>query len=250
MSSSDFKFQIFHISELDSTNIYALAALNAKKAREGDLIWADFQRHGKGQRGSQWTAEESKNLLFSLVVEPYMEVEKQFYLSMLVANSLAELLASLSAKEVKVKWPNDILIEGKKVAGILIENNLSGSKIRASILGVGINVNQKEFGKLSQSATSLALQNKKEYNRKSLLQAWQPIFKEHYNLLKEQKFQQIKKRYLTHLFAFKVPYRFQDKAHKFVATIVDVAEDGKLLVKKEEAILAFDLKEIKFIGRV
>lgn len=251
MSSSDFKFKLFHFTELVSTNIYALDRVNAKKANHGDLYWTDYQQLGKGLRGNVWKAERAKNLLFSLVIKPNLIVEKQFYLSMLVANSIANLLDSLAELEVKVKWPNDILLNRKKVAGILIENSLSGSVIRSSVIGIGLNVNQDDFGELEEKASSLKLLLNQVFEREVLLKKWESYFQAQYRKLLLRQFKEIKSEYLSRLYAFNEVFFFESQKSIFKGEIIGISPEGRLVLKKEGGFTQeYDLKEIKFIEKV
>jgi BirA family biotin operon repressor/biotin-[acetyl-CoA-carboxylase] ligase len=120
MDSSDFNFQFTRLSSLQSTNIYALELLRQKKGFTGTVIVTDFQTKGKGQQGKIWESEKGKNLQFSIIISPMLAVEKQFELSQFVAICLRQWLDSMSVSVVQIKWPNDILVNGKKIAGVLI----------------------------------------------------------------------------------------------------------------------------------
>ena len=124
MDSSEFQFQFIHLNSVSSTNIYAFEHLRQKSIRGATVITANFQDNGKGQAGKDWESERNKNLNISIIVSPKINVEHQFKLSQLVAISLKKWLDTLAVEGVKIKWPNDILVNGKKVAGVLIENSV------------------------------------------------------------------------------------------------------------------------------
>ena len=145
------------LSEVDSTNNYAMRLIDADKARHGTLVVAKKQTEGKGQRGKIWTDDGSGSLLMSLVIEPKREIGDQFAFSAGVAVSVAETLQSLlNDQSVWIKWPNDMIICDKKAGGILIENVLRGSVWTHAVVGIGINVGQERMDELP-FATSLRM---------------------------------------------------------------------------------------------
>lgn len=250
MSFSDFNFTVYHFNYTESTNIHALEAIHAKKAKNGDIFWTDYQTKGKGQRGGFWKANKGENLLFSLVLEPNLSVEKQFYLSMIAALSVHDLLLHIGIEKVKVKWPNDVLVDGKKIAGILIENSLQGSKINYSIIGIGLNVNQVDFKEVDRKATSIALELHSEHRVKTIFGLWQDAFRPYYDWYLSNAWEKIKDYYLKSLFAYQTPYRFKDDSGEFIASIIGIEESGKLLLRKNSEIRSYNLKEVKFIAEV
>ena len=130
--------------ELESTNNYA-KQLVSDKVEEGTVVLAQFQSKGRGQQGNYWESETGKNLLFSLILYPdFLEAEFQFSLSMLVSLAIVSVLDE-ETDEVQIKWPNDIYVGKLKIAGILIENTIKGSKLGSTIVGVGLNLNQEMF---------------------------------------------------------------------------------------------------------
>lgn len=131
----------YFLEETTSTNDEAREA----KYRHGDLIRAERQTAGRGQRGHSWSSEEGVNLLFSLVWEPvFLPAGEQFLLSEAVALALTETMAAYGI-DARIKWTNDIYIGDRKAVGILIENNLAGAYLSRTIVGIGVNVNQRRF---------------------------------------------------------------------------------------------------------
>jgi BirA family biotin operon repressor/biotin-[acetyl-CoA-carboxylase] ligase len=137
------KFDRVHLHEVGSTNTYIrenIASLHAPA-----FVYTDIQSAGRGQRGNTWEAEPYANLLFSLLWCPRaLPANKQFSLSEAVALSIVDALALLGVTAM-VKWPNDIYVADRKICGILIENSVMGSDLRSSVIGAGINLNQKSF---------------------------------------------------------------------------------------------------------
>ena len=132
----------FH-KELTSTNDQAFMLLKTINPVEGTVIYADFQKAGRGQKDNKWESEKGKNLLLSIILYPTsIRPEDQFYLSMAVSLGICDFIDSFFPGS-KIKWPNDIYINDDKIAGILIENSVMGETIESTIAGIGININQK-----------------------------------------------------------------------------------------------------------
>ncbi|MFT6026011.1 MAG: BirA family biotin operon repressor/biotin-[acetyl-CoA-carboxylase] ligase [Bacteroidia bacterium] len=157
MSSNLFVGQhVVRLVEIDSTNNYARELVRDKMPIEGTVVVTTSQTHGRGQRSNSWVSEPGLNLTCSYILKPaFLSAVNQFALSATVALSVYEtILVFVQHQEVKIKWPNDILVGGKKIAGILIENTLRKANLDASIIGIGINVNQDDF-ETELNATSL-----------------------------------------------------------------------------------------------
>ena len=164
------------LDTVDSTNKYA-AELNAlSKVQHGTVILAHEQTAGRGQRGRNWLSGAGKDLAMSVVLHPgKLRAENQFVLSKVIAVAVLDLVrselkwnAGLGGGEVKIKWPNDILVERRKVAGILIKNDIIGPLVVGTVVGIGLNVNSTEL-EAELNATSLRLETGREVDRMALL---------------------------------------------------------------------------------
>ncbi len=151
-----------YLADTDSTNNYARKLVRAKMPIEGTVITTEEQTHGRGQRSNLWISEPKMNLTCSYILRPvFLAAKDQFLLSASVALAVFDVVSmTLPDQDVKIKWPNDILIGQKKVAGILIENSLRGNMLDNSIVGIGININQVSFPS-NLKATSLKTEVKK-----------------------------------------------------------------------------------------
>jgi BirA family biotin operon repressor/biotin-[acetyl-CoA-carboxylase] ligase len=246
MDSSEFQFQFIHLNSVSSTNIYALELLRQKSIKEGTVITANFQEKGKGQLGKVWEADKDKNLQFSVIISPKINIEHQFQLSKLVAISLKKWLDTLAVEGVKIKWPNDILVKGKKIAGVLIENNILKQQITHSVIGIGVNVDQESFGEFDRPATSLRLELQRTFDVKDALNRFLEIFKSYYlSFLKGEL--NLQDTYLKDLFGYGVPQRYQDAGGDFLGVILGVLPSGKLQVNRNGKLKSYDLKELKFL---
>ena len=143
---------IYHFDTIGSTNDEA----SSPRYRHGDIIQADYQTCGRGQRGNRWSAEAGQNLMFTLILEPTaLAATEQFSLLEAVALALVDVLSELGIVPT-IKWTNDIYVGDHKLAGVLIENTLRGAFVSRSIVGIGLNVNQREFYPSLPNPTSLA----------------------------------------------------------------------------------------------
>ena len=246
MDSSDFNFKFTRLSSVQSTNIYALELLRQKKDVTGTVIVSDFQTKGKGQLGKIWESEKGKNLQFSIIISPKLAVEKQFELSQLVAICLRQWLDSMSVSEVQIKWPNDILVSGKKIAGVLIENSIQGQEISHSVIGIGLNVNQVGFSIFSRLATSLKNELNEHVDRDLALTSFLKLFK--LNFLKYKSGQlDVGQNYLSYLFGLGTPQRYTDDQGEFLGVILGVLPNGKLQVNKNGRLKSYDIKQLQFL---
>jgi BirA family transcriptional regulator, biotin operon repressor / biotin---[acetyl-CoA-carboxylase] ligase len=127
------------LNEVESTNNYANQLVLSKAAEHGTVVLAQYQKKGRGQQGNFWESEFGKNMLASFIIFPqFLIAAKQFYISKIVSLALVDFLKT-ETNEVSVKWPNDIYIQNKKIAGILIENSVKGVNVSSSIIGIGLN---------------------------------------------------------------------------------------------------------------
>lgn len=179
---------IYHFDTTASTNDDA----RDEKYCEGDVVWADFQTAGRGQRGHEWHSRKGENLTFSVVLEPtFVPIVEQFSVSEVVALSLVDMLADYGI-EAKIKWTNDIYVGDRKLVGILIEHSLAPNSLRRTIVGVGINVNQTEFDSALPNPVSMAQLLGKELDAEQVLHCFLSHLQHNYELLREAKNEELK----------------------------------------------------------
>tara|TARA_R110002072_G_scaffold271987_1_gene432055 strand:+ start:36363 stop:37085 length:723 start_codon:yes stop_codon:yes gene_type:complete len=235
--------KIIRLSSVDSTNNYVANLVKVGKIDSGTVVLADEQSDGKGQRGAVWLSSAGENLTFSFYLENVnLSVEKQFTLTQLVSLSLIHLLSRLGV-DARIKWPNDIVVKNRKIAGVLIENQLAGSEIKSSIVGVGLNVNQVIFKGLN--ATSLFSESGLQRAPVDILMSFIDAFNT--NELEFADQSGIKKDYLKNLYQFQELANYKDSNGKFEGKIIDVLTSGKLVLQVENERREYDLKEIKFL---
>lgn len=163
--------KLFVFESIDSTNSCAKTLAEAGMD-DGAVVFAEYQSEGRGRLGRSWLAEPGKNLLFSSILRPPISKEQSGMLTFFAAVAVARALESVTSLKTECKWPNDILLNGKKCCGILLENSFGKESLDYSIVGIGINVNQNSFqDDVSAKATSLALAVGSEVDRKGLFQS-------------------------------------------------------------------------------
>jgi BirA family biotin operon repressor/biotin-[acetyl-CoA-carboxylase] ligase len=238
---------IIELDITDSTNEYSKKLVKEGDVEEGTVILADFQTKGKGQKDGYWESEKGKNLTLSIILFPnFLYIQKQFFLSMSISLGILEFLSRLSVKS-KIKWPNDIYIKNKKVAGILIENSIKRNIIANSIIGIGININQTEFASSAPNPTSLSLELNKTFDIKSTFNLLISCLNKYIKLLYNSQYKKIKYRYRKNLFLVNKKTCFTDINGKFDGRIIDVEESGVLLIKTDSKnIRKYNFKEVTF----
>ena len=153
-----------------STNDNALLAARSG-APHGSLFVADEQTAGRGRRGNTWLAAPGESLLFSVLLRPKLELAQVSALTLAIGLALRDAIAPLVPGSVQIKWPNDLYVDGKKLAGVLVESQLQGDRLQAVVVGIGLNVATREFPEeIAARATSLALLGAAHLDREALLQ--------------------------------------------------------------------------------
>ncbi|MHC8947669.1 biotin--[acetyl-CoA-carboxylase] ligase [Sphingobacterium hungaricum] len=249
--SSDSTAQnILVLDKTDSTNTYLKNYLSKfKPLEEFTAIMTHEQTAGRGLRGNIWQSAAGENLTFSLLLYPdFLPIHKQFLLSACISLSVYELLLPITAT-VRIKWPNDIYVSEKKIAGILIENSLQHQQLKHSIVGIGMNINQTHFVESIQSkATSLKLATHADenYSVLNICQALIGIIRKNYNRLKNDA-EGILHDYNAFLFQKDQLCSYQVGNEILEGKIIQVEEDGFLQVLVNNEIKKYDLKDISYL---
>ena len=241
---------LLQMEELDSTNSYALELLSKNKPSEGTVISARNQTQGRGQIGSSWESEAGKNLTFSLILYPtFLTIKQQFLLNQVISLSLYDFISKKISNEVKIKWPNDIYVRNKKVAGTLIQNILSANKFQTSIIGIGVNINQTNFLSDAPNPTSLKIEAGKEFDLRDTIEALCGDIEKRYLQLRSDKSTIIQKDYLANLYRYQEAAIYQrlDNGEVFSGKIVGIEESGKLMIDHAKGQSSFSIKEVKFL---
>ena len=223
--------QRIRLKETTSTNSYLRELVEKEHVAEGSVVVADFQTAGRGQTGNTWESEEGKNLMFSVVLYPdFLPANRQFLISQITALSVKETLDEY-VEDVTVKWPNDIYRRNGKICGMLIENDLSGKELRLSVLGIGININQRVFRSDAPNPVSPAQITGLEYDRDEILNKFLKRLHERYLDLRRGREDDIRRDYRNALYRGDGFYMYRDGGGAFEARIKEVETTGHLLLE-------------------
>lgn len=241
---------LIRLAEVDSTNNFLkVKASNSEPLPEGTVIMADKQFAGRGQQDNTWSAEPGMNLTFSIYLCPsFLPVNQQFLLNMAVSNGIRDALRAYLGHFLKVKWPNDLYYLDQKIGGILIENIIAGMQYKASIIGIGINVNQVNFdSNLLNKATSLSKILQRDVNLMELLPRICENIEAEYLKLKAGHRNKLQYNYIQGLYKFDKRAAYRHHGECFEGKIVDVTENGQLVILSEGINKAYNFKEVEFL---
>ena len=239
---------LIKLNATSSTNDFLKKLAADTDLTDFTVVWADVQLQGKGQMGSVWVTEDAKNLTFSVYLkEKTSTADNLFTLNIIVANAVLKALISLNLTNIYVKWPNDILSYNKKIAGILIENNIHANGSVSSVIGIGINCEQTNFERFPQASSIF-----KQYNitpdRLQLLTAIVENIKKSLIALENQADDEWNF-YHNHLFRKNTVSTFESKdGMLFNGIIKEVNRHGQLVLQLEnDDLQCFNLKDIKLM---
>lgn len=242
--------RILHYGSVDSTNDQAARLAAERELPEGTVVNARKQTRGRGQDSNSWESEPGMNLTCSMVLYPrFLPAGAQFALSKVVALGVWKTVADILPNEkVSIKWPNDIYIGDRKVAGILIQNTILGPVLDCSIAGIGLNVNQLIFTSDAPNPVSLKMITGEEYSLVLLLEQLVKNIEDYYNILKSRHYTDIAGLYFNNLYRKGVMSRYRKDGKIIEAKITGLNEYGHLLLETMDgAMLECEIKEIEFI---
>tara|TARA_A100001388_G_scaffold277433_1_gene268603 strand:+ start:3109 stop:3831 length:723 start_codon:yes stop_codon:yes gene_type:complete len=238
--------KLIKLNAIDSTNEYIKKIKDSIEDKE-IAVFTFNQTLGKGQMGKVWSSEPNKNICMSFIFkELEITVTNNFKLNILVSLLLIKVLKNLGLKELSVKWPNDILSEGKKLCGILIESNIKKTEITQSIIGIGLNVNQSYFGNLI-NATSIVNSINNHSNLDEISLKIISEFERFRSLIHNSDFNKLKTDYLELLYGYEIEKQFRISGKVFMGEIIDINNLGMLVVKINGKKLEFKNQEIELI---
>ncbi len=240
--------KIIKLDAIDSTNSYLKKLLNKKSLDDLTVVVSKHQKQGRGRNGNIWSNKPSLNLAFSIYKRfGDFEIDKKFMLNVISSISVYETLKKYNLFDLTIKWPNDIMTEDKKISGILIENNIRGKKIKHSVIGIGININQSKFKNLP-NATSIFIETGKLNSVETIACELQKILEKNFNLLKINENELIKN-YNSLLYKKNETSNFSaNDMSKFQGNIIKVGIDGKITIRVSNKQLSkYSESEIKLI---
>ncbi|RWX01673.1 biotin--[acetyl-CoA-carboxylase] ligase [Flavobacterium cerinum] len=239
---------IIKLSAINSTNDYLKGLTAAQFVENFTIVVTEDQTGGRGQMGSKWNVEPGKNLTFSVLIKDLLlEINEIFNLNAAVAVSVIEGLESFNISNLSIKWPNDILAGNKKIGGILIENSIKNNGEIFSIVGIGLNVNQKDFGELPK-ASSLSLVTGKEYDKDAVMAGIVENLRRNVAGILNSNTNFIWNKYHSKLYKMGVPMPFDKEGQKFMGIIKGVSKSGTLEVQlADDSVANFSIKEVQLL---
>ncbi len=239
-------------NHLDSTNEEALRLISDEMAGEGMVLWAHEQTHGRGTGENSWESEPGRNLTFSVILQPhFLEPSRQFALTEMISLALFDVAERRPGHEfLRIKWPNDLYFNNKKLAGVLVQNMIKANQIDFSVIGVGLNVNQKKFFSDAPNPVSLIHLSKKEESLSGLLDEILKQLGYYYEKIKTD-IKSLEGLYLQKLYRMGEWAGYSDEAGIFTAKITGINRYGQLLMTDRQGNLrVYGFKEVKFLDKV
>lgn len=240
---------IIELESVESTNSELKKLASTKELEEGTLLLAEEQTKGRGQVNAGWESERVKNFTGTYLLKPKFDLMDVFDLNLIVSLAVlavTEEYIGESLHDLKIKWPNDIVVDGKKIAGILIENQIQSNQISESYIGIGYNLNQLTFSEFSRKATSLGLELDREINKMQFTEKLSIQIQQYYMLYKTKGYNTLHKLYQNALYLkdewsiYKTPVNQEFK-------LIGVDKSGKLILEsRNNQKKNFDIKAIQF----
>lgn len=267
------RIKIIQLDEVDSTNRF----LHDYNGEEGELMTvavAHKQTAGRGNGSNKWESEEGKNLTFSVLVHPYGVAPSNQYvlleaMALAVRSALAEQVESVRSwsmledydfmfgrlvasgtdcRGFTIKWPNDIYWDDRKISGTLSECEISSKDVKSCIIGVGININQREFLSDAPNPVSLSQVMRRNIPVNKVLDSVLGHFEHYLTMVNDGMYDELKHEYMDVLYRRMGAYRYSDSAGEFFARIQDVLPTGHLLLRRDDGTLSeYEFKEVKFL---
>lgn len=252
MACNGDEYYLEHLEVIDSTNSYARNNAARLWSIAGDVqavvVLAENQTAGRGQRGNKWQSRAGENLLASIMVRPKaLPIVSQFALSQAIALAVRAAMSYIGI-DALLKWPNDIYVGERKLAGILVELDCCGALVEQAVIGVGLNVNQEQFVLMDKVPVSMKMLTGEAHDVNEVLGVLLDSFLYYYSLLEKGDYRLLAAEYKRNLLGFGKTGHYRDAESCFYASIIDVESDGRLLLRcagGTERLYSF--KEVEFI---
>jgi len=243
------KENIIKLEAVDSTNSYAMKLFADVTIFDFAVIIANEQTKGRGQHENFWESEKLLNLTFSIVLRPkLLKARNHFALSQAVSLGVADFV-QLYVDNVSVKWTNDIYVNNDKIAGILIENSITGENITFSVVGIGININQLIFKSNAPNPISLKMLTGNTYDLDECLNLLLKSIKNRIQQLYSSQLSQLNNDYICQLYRINIFHCYFAKNKFFFGKITGITNFGRLIIKKlDGSTIEFDFKEVNFVN--
>lgn len=251
LKTTTFGRKIYTFQTIDSTNNCAKAVANVG-GPEGIVVIAEEQTAGKGRLGRRWLANPNENLTFSLLLRPAVHAEVIHQLPLFVGIALAEAIEKTTGIRAECKWPNDILLNRKKVAGILVEGSLKENFVEYVVVGIGINVNQTVFPTdLAGKATSLRLECKREIDRVALFRDILTALEVMYQRGRQHGFGFVVPRWMERTSMLNKPIAVSQHGTVITGIVKGLSSEGGLILQsngREQTLFAGDVTILGDVG--
>ena len=222
-----------------------MGLIHAGMAQHGTTVFAHEQTKGKGQRDKQWWSRPNENITLSLIVKPFgLSTNELFLLSMTVSIGVQQFFQSYAGEDTSIKWPNDVYWRDRKAGGILIENIIRGQEWKYAVIGIGININQTDFGKFSK-AVSLKQITGKTYDPLELSKGLLDFLDKSFTSFTTGA--DIARQYHQHLYKWKEKVLLKKDNKSFEALVKEVKTDGTLIVQNDKRESSFKAGEIEWL---
>ncbi|WP_149242734.1 biotin--[acetyl-CoA-carboxylase] ligase [Dyadobacter sp. 32] len=240
--------KVIYLPSCHSTNDIAAEIVREGASQDGTVVITNNQTKGRGQRGTAWLVEPNQNLTFSIVLRPdFIPIQDQFLLSKAIAVGISSYLRYYST-DVKIKWPNDIYLKDRKICGVSIENSIQGSRISGSVVGIGLNINQNDFGDIR--AVSLSVDRNRIF---SLPEEFEKLVyhidAQYFKLRSVAGREFINSEYLNLLYGYRMVRSFRVNGEVLRGEITGVTSLGKLCIRfgKDTVPVEFANKEVEWV---
>ena len=239
--------KLIKLNAIASTSSFLKELAQDSPLENYTVVTTNEQTKGRGQQSNSWVSEPHKNLTTSIFIKDFdLQINNQKYLNFAISLAVFEVLLEEEIPKPTIKWPNDIMSANSKICGILIENSIKNQKIYATIVGIGLNINQTEFPDYLKNVTSLKKIKGIDFNIDELLLKLIEKIKGKIQLLASKKYDVLENEYLQVLYKKNIPTMFKDSSDVlFMGIISGISASGNLLVELEdETIKEFGIKEI------
>lgn len=238
-----------YLPEIDSTNSHAMDLLSKTNPSEGTCVYTAYQSAGRGQIGRYWHSEPGKNILISYIFYPKgLKVSDQFMLNIISSLAVRDVVGIL-CRNVKIKWPNDIYVDDKKIAGILVQSILRNADIKATVIGIGLNVNELVFPSEIPNPVSIGQLTSKTHNLTEIRQLLSARLEFYYLKMKSGHYDWLKNAYVSAMYRIEESADFTIEGNVILSgKIVGIDKQGKLLIlSQNQETLAFGFREIAYV---
>lgn len=234
MTTQSLGRDIRYFNEIDSTNEEAKRLARLSES-EGVTVIADKQTAGKGRLGRTWDSPSGTNIFMSILLRPQIKPDKASQVTLIAGLAMCEAVREVTNLDAQIKWPNDIVVNGKKVSGILTEMSAEIDGVNYIVVGIGVNVNNANFPGNLPYATSLRIEGEKEYQRRDIIKVFFEKFEPYYMAYKKNPtLEMILPSYKRYCITLADKVKIIDSIKEYIATPLDVTTDGSLLIRTEE----------------